>query len=233
MKKLFFLILLTSNLQASTVLFVGDSHSVGPFGWALDQHLRDAGHQVSSFASCGSIPEWWSSGKKTPCGYSEINLNGEKIYLKEKRTPIIEELLADIKPDVVIMEFGANYAKIPSDQFVIKDIKAFVAKIKNSGAICFWITNPDTRKNRKYIPRILRLTKEAVGNDCPIFESHKVTKYPETGGDGVHYWNKRGTPIAKAWAKKAFEALNIYLERAHESFTFNLGAYSITSSRGL
>ena len=206
MKILLFFIFISFNLQAATVLFIGDSQSVGPFGWAMDQNLRDGGFQVASFASCGSIPAWWTSGKKTPCGYFEKNLNGEKILLKEKATPLISELLADLRPDFVIMEFGGNYANIPSDQFVIKDIKALVAKVKASGASCFWITNPDTRKNREFIPRILRLTKEAVGNDCPIFESYKVTKYPETGGDGVHYWNKLGAPIAKAWAKKAFEA---------------------------
>jgi len=107
------------------------------------------------------------------------------------------------------MEFGGNYLNTPSDDFVKKDIKTFIQKIKASGASCFWITNPDTRNNRHAIPRILGLIKEAVGNDCLIFESHLVTRYPETGGDGVHYWNTLGTPIAKSWAAKAFEAFDV------------------------
>jgi len=44
-----------------------------------------------------------------------------------------------------------------------------------------------------------------AGDYCEIFESDLVTKYPATGGDGVHYWNTLGTPIAKAWAKKVFD----------------------------
>jgi hypothetical protein len=206
MKTILIFMLFSFNLSAATVLFVGDSHSVGPFGWALDQHLRDAGHDVATFASCGSIPRWWTNGQKTPCGFFSRDLKGTKVQLDQAPTPLMDNLLADIKPDVVVMEFGGNYVNTPSDDFVKNDIRSFVKKIKASGAQCFWITNPDTRKFRSEIPRILSLIKEAVGADCPIFESYLVTKYPETGGDGIHYWNTLGTPIAKSWALKAFEA---------------------------
>jgi hypothetical protein len=209
MKILFFLIALTTQLQASTVLFIGDSHSVGPFGWAFDQHLRDAGHTVGTYASCGSIPRWWFNGQKTTCGYFSRNTLGEKTQSKEAQTPLIDQLLKDIKPDVVVMEFGGNYVKTPSDEFVINDIKKIVSVIKTSGTQCFWITNPDTRTFRAELPRITALIKTAVGEDCPIFESHLVTRYPETGGDGVHYWNTLGTPIAKSWALKAFESFQV------------------------
>lgn len=210
MKTFLLLLLISFNLSAATVLFVGDSHSVGPFGWALDQHFRDSGHSTATYASCGSIPRWWITGQKTTCGYFSRDLKGTKTQLNQSATPLMSNLLEDIKPDVVVMEFGGNYVKTPSDDYVIKDIKNFIAKIKASGAKCFWITNPDTRTYRSELPRIIRLTKAAIGDECPIFESHQVTRYPETGGDGVHYWNTLGTPIAKSWAKKAFEAFETH-----------------------
>lgn len=210
MKTFMLLLLISFKLSAATVLFVGDSHSVGPFGWALDQNLRDAGHAVATYASCGSIPRWWVTGQKTTCGYFSRDIKGNKTQLDQSPTPLMNNLLSDIKPDVVVMEFGGNYVKTPSDEFVINDIKNFIKKIKASGTQCFWITNPDTRKFRADIPRILRLTKAAIGDECPIFESYKVTKYPETGGDGIHYWNAQGMPIAKEWAKKAFEAFSTH-----------------------
>lgn len=210
MIKIIFLTLLSFNLHAATVLFVGDSHAVGPFGWAMDQNLRNAGHEVATYASCGSIPKWWSTGQKTPCGFFSRDLKGTEVQLDQSPTPLMDELLAEIKPDVVVMEFGGNYVTTPSDEFVKNDIRSFIAKIKSSGAACFWITNPDTRKYRGAIPRISGLIKEAVGMDCPLFESHLVTRYPETGGDGVHYWNTLGTPIAKSWAKEAFQAFSLY-----------------------
>ena len=43
-----------------------------------------------------------------------------------------------------------------------------------------------------------------IGNDCRIFESHTATQYPATGGDGIHYWFKEGTPVAQNWAKEVF-----------------------------
>jgi len=201
---------LTFKLYASTVLFIGDSHSVGPFGWQMDENLRNDGHTVATFASCGSIPKWWSTGQKTTCGYFARDIHGAKTQATTMTTPLIKDILIDMRPDAVILEFGGNYVNTPSDQFVINDIKSIVKTIKDTGASCFWITNPDTRNNRHHIPRILNLIKTAVGDDCPIFESHKVTKYPETGGDGIHYWNTLGTPIAREWANKAHQAFKEY-----------------------
>lgn len=210
MKSLLLLLTLSFNLSAATVLFVGDSHSVGPFGWALDQNLRDAGHTVATYASCGSIPKWWTTGQKTTCGFFSRNLLGHKISLNSGPTPIMDDLLRDIKPEVVMIEFGGNYLNTPSDEFVKKDIKNFVDKVKAAGAACFWITQPDSRHLRSEIPRVIRLIKESVGNDCPVFESQLVTNYPANGGDGTHYWSPTLTPIAKSWANQVFEAFKAY-----------------------
>ncbi len=206
MKIFLFLLFFTAISQsfARTVLVIGDSHSVGPFGWALDENLRADGNHVYTVASCGSIPGWWYSGKQTPCGFYRRDLKGTKFSATKAATPIITELLNDVKPETVILEFGGNYLNLPSDSFVINDIRKIIASIKNSGAKCFWITHPDTRANRSAIPRIGRLIKEAIGESCPVFESYLVTRYPESGGDGTHYWFSTGTPLAKKWAMDAF-----------------------------
>lgn len=195
------------NLWGSTVLFVGDSHSVGPFGWALDQHLRNEGHEVSTYASCGSIGKWWVTGQVTPCGYFSRTADGVKVEATVHPTPILSNLIAEIRPQIVIIELGGNYLKLPNDDFVIKDIQSMVQQVLDSGSRCFWITNPDSRANRAEIPRISKLIKKAIGTSCPIFESYLVTRYPEVGGDGIHYWSPAGTPIAIEWARLAFEAV--------------------------
>ena len=189
-----------SLVLASTVLIIGNSHLVGPFGWYLDENLRKSGLQVATFASCGSIAKWWSSGQKTTCGFYSNNLKGEVFKATVHPTPILSELLLQVRPDTVLVELGANYVNTPSDEFAINDLKAMVKTIKDSGARCYWIGSPDSRKYRTERPRIYRLITEAVGSDCPIFNSMNVTSYPETGGDGVHYWFKEGMPIARKWA---------------------------------
>lgn len=192
---------------AGTVLFIGDSHSVGPFGWKLDELLRGAGHNTATYASCGSIAQWWVTAKPTPCGYFFRDLAGETLKGQKGPTPVFTELLAKVKPQAVIVELGANYAGNPSDEFAIKDMSEMAGRIKAAGAACFWVTKPDSRKNHDDIPRILELTYKAVEDKCEVFDSTKVTKYPETGGDGIHYWSPQGTPIANAWAQHVYDWL--------------------------
>ena len=209
MKKLLFslaaLALCAAPAAAGTVLFVGDSHSVGPFGWRVDELLREAGHKTATYASCGSIAQWWVTGKATPSGYFFRDLAGKTEKGQKGPTPIFTDLLAIVRPEAVIVELGANYAGNPSDEFAIKDMGDLAAKIKAAGAACFWVTKPDSRKNHDDIPRILELTYKAVADKCQVFDSTKVTKYPETGGDGIHYWSPQGTPIAKAWAQLVYD----------------------------
>lgn len=187
-------------LLTQTILFIGDSHTVGPFGQHLDEVLRSNGARVATYGSCGSIPKWWSNGQRTTCGYFSKDLNGRVFNSNTYATPKINELLDKIRPDVVLLEFGGNYSKISDDQIVIQDIKKIVKTVKDSGARCYWVTAPDSRTLREARHRTLKLTIEAIGLDCPIFNSLTVTHYPQTGGDGIHYSFPSAIPIAKKWA---------------------------------
>lgn len=196
-------------LFASTVLIIGDSHSVGPFGWRLDEQLRKNGHQVATYASCGSIAKWWTTtSQATTCGYYQNDVNNVVTTSKSHPTPKLSELLLSVKPDSVIVELGSNYVKYSNDEFVKLDLQNMVEQIKDAGADCFWITTPDMRLYRDAIPRLDKLIEESVGSDCRIFSSKSVTAYPETGGDGVHYWFKEGTPIANYWADSVVKSFS-------------------------
>lgn len=189
-------------ILSGTVLVIGDSHSVGPFGWSLDQNLRDKGLNVATYASCGSIGQWWMNGHPTTCGYYSRDLKGEVTQTTTHPTPQLEQLLSEIKPESVIVELASNYVNTPSDAFVLKDLRSLVSMIRNSGAQCFFISAPDMRRFRLELPRLRRLLKEAIGDECRLFDSEKVTSYPETGGDGIHYWFGAGKPIAQKWANE-------------------------------
>jgi len=192
-----------SLIFASTVLVIGDSHMVGPFGWNLDEALRNQGHQVATYGSCGSVAGWWYSGKKTTCGFYSKDLSGKVTQVNSQETPLIENLMKIIKPDSVIVELASNYVNFGNEESAIKDMKRLVKSIKDSGASCFWMTAPDMRLYRNSISRLDRLVYEAVGDDCRVFNSSEVTSYPASGGDGVHYWFKEGLPMARNWATEA------------------------------
>jgi hypothetical protein len=217
MKKLLLPLLLaafSAPAFCGTVLFIGDSHSVGPFGWKLDELLRGAGQHTAAYASCGSIAQWWVTGKPTPCGYFFRGLDGKTNKGVKGPTPIFTDLLARVNPDVVVVEMGANYENLPSDEFAVKDMGAMADMIKAAGAACFWVTKPDSRVAHAGIPRILDITSKAVAGKCKLFDSTKVTQYPPAGGDGTHYWFKEGLPIANAWAQDVFDWLAPFLPPA-------------------
>ncbi len=194
------------TLLAATILIIGDSHTVGPFGQKLDQLLRNEGAQVATYASCGSIARWWYSAQKTTCGYYKRGLDGVEFSTTSHITPLFKNLLSEIKPDAVIVELGTNYVMNPSDAFAIEDMQTMAADIKAAGADCFWILPPDMRKFRSDLPRLGRLVTEAAGESCRLFDSAQFTQYPANGGDGIHYWSAEGTPLARAWATEAFNA---------------------------
>ena len=216
MRKILFSLLLaamTVPSSAANVLFIGDSHSVGPFGWKMDELIRRMpGVSVGSYASCGSVFNWWETGRATTCGYFFRDIKGATSKGTKGATPIFDKLLKEVKPHIVVVELGANYAGWTSDEAAIKDMRNLVDKISNAKAKCFWVSKPDARKGKENIPRILRLTRAAVEPYCAFFDSTLVTEYPAEGGDGVHYWNEKGRPIAEKWANEAFLVLRPMIE---------------------
>lgn len=188
---------------------------MGPFGQTLDQLLRTLPEaQVASYASCGSIAKWWYNQTNTPCGFFFHPENSAIQSGTKTPTPLFSPIINQMKPHLTIVELGANYAGMPNDEFAINDMKKMAIEIRNSGSECLWVTKPDSR-DRTAIPRILKLTTSAVQEYCTIFDSTKVTTYPATGGDGVHYWNTLGTPIAKNWARLVFEQTRQLLNIQH------------------
>lgn len=208
------LALLALPAGAANILFIGDSHSVGPFGWKLDELLRTVpGAVVGTYSSCGSVFQWWETGKPTPCGYFFRDTAGKTEKGIKGPTPLFDDLMKEVKPALVVVELGANYDGYTSDDLAVKDMRKLVEKISGAGAACFWITKPDSRKAHDSIPRILELTHKAATPYCTYFDSTLVTKYPAEGGDGTHYWFAAGLPIANAWAEAAFLALKPQLDK--------------------
>ena len=50
----------------------------------------------------------------------------------------------------------------------------------------------------------LQKTASAYGD---FIDSRPLTEYPASGGDGVHYWGKEGTRIAKQWSQDVFSQI--------------------------
>lgn len=196
-----------SEIMLGTLLFIGDSHSVGPFGQKLDAELRTLGVPVVTATSCGTIAaNWYRAGATTSCGFLERDTDGTTRRGTQGPVPQFLPLLSRVKATHVIVALATNYANFADEKFIVADMRRMAQDIVNSGAQCFWVGMPTSRKLADKHTKIDRLTREAVSDLCTYFDSFPVTSYPATGGDGIHFYFPGGTDVAHNWALKVFEA---------------------------
>ncbi len=221
MKILLFLLLagiFTPALAAPSpaILFIGDSHSVGSFGMQQDAVLRGVqGFSVATYAVCGSSPHNWLEGGRTNCGYFFKDTEGREQRGWEVSNPQLPRLLREHQPRYTVVELGANMYGRPHD-WIEKTAHDMAMAIVSSGSKCIWIGPPNARiQPEPELGHVFDALKKGVGQYCLLYDSRAVTRYPATGGDGIHYnsLGESGARIAESWALSAFYAFNPLLKR--------------------
>src|SRR6476619_3727621 len=125
-----------------TVLILGDSLGLCGFSKRLDQKFR-ADPRVKSvftYCTCGTNPLSWLKEKpyahiQTHCGYWSIESKPDPHGIKEQRdtygepschrptshtVPKLDELLATIQPDILVMQTGSNLFELFSGREKVK-----------------------------------------------------------------------------------------------------------------
>lgn len=203
--------------QASTVLFIGDSQSAGPFGKNLDQLLRGQ-NKVLTRAVNGSTGSWWVNGHASS-SYKwnwGKNLDGKEVK-GFQQTPIFSKLVDQAKPDYVILQFGGNYVGW-SQEKIKADMDALIGPIQKANAKCMFVSGPDTYVNRDLLPDTIDKIQAAIGDRCAFINSVAMTCYPDEAvlettpernfkADGRHYnFLPEGEPLAIEWAQNIYAA---------------------------
>ena len=195
------------------VLHIGDSHTVGVYGSTIDELMRQTGATVSTYGVAGSSPSWWWNGTVTRCGYSAKDASGKidrpADWRTPRKTPDFQKLIAETRPDVIVISLGANLIGASESQ-IKSQCQKLCEMARASGAKIIWVGPPDGREDRKSTARQSRLYKElekAVTPYATFVDSRPSTEYPETGGDGIHYGGPEGTRRAKAWAHKVLDEI--------------------------
>lgn len=216
---------------ADKVLYLGDSFSIGAFGKTLDTRLREYGLDVYTVVAGGASPYYWlSSFQALPStiGYWEKTPEDEKRLGYVKAVPKIENLIDDIRPDIVVVQTGVNlYATLRSKRRPkeenVAEVRSLIDQmcyaITRNGAKGYWILPPHSHENR-YPPELQEelatlmadVVKEYNG---AVFESRKFTKFtdPYPSTDGIHY----GSEDSQAWAERVAADFGVYL-RIHGSY---------------
>ncbi|MBF0545431.1 MAG: hypothetical protein HQM08_13405 [Candidatus Riflebacteria bacterium] len=193
----------------SRILFIGDSHTVGPYGAALDGFLRSTGGKVRSIGVAGSSPAWWLDKTVTHSGFWSRDENGvvdcPADWHTPRETPLLSDQIRDFQPTHLVISLGANLTGLQESQ-IKTQCDALLASAKPSGATLIWVGPPKRRdnQNQDIMYGYLRLD---VGSSAFFIDSRPFTEYPATGGDGIHYSTPEGTPIARSWAKQVFNLI--------------------------
>jgi hypothetical protein len=191
---------------APRILVIGDSHTAGGFGRALDQELWDAGVPAEVHALPGATANWFFTGENHGNGaafHHDIE-TGKVTRPTHQAAPKLPELLLKVHPAFTVVALGSNFEwldKTPLTAEIARVMKA----VREADSKCIWIGPPDMNT----VPESLRirfyriLSETAAAESCSVIDSFKILgKHPSCTGakgpcDPIH-WD--GYPArAKAW----------------------------------
>jgi hypothetical protein len=209
MRFLIILALLVSiTAKARNIVHIGDSHSAGVFGFEMSKLLNaNSSITSASYGSCGAVARWYFTGQATKCGYFHHDENGNRDRGTKIETPLLENITKNFTPDIAIIQFAGNYMGY-SNKFIKQDTLKMAQYFIDRGATCYWVGAPDSRTKRERRAEVKKIIQANIGNLCHFIDSTLYTKYPATGGDGIHYWGTEGSKIARSWAKNVIDIVN-------------------------
>lgn len=195
----------TSIGNGTKVLMIGDSHTVGTFGTELDQKLRSTGAQVETYGASGSSASQWVNGGTTSSGFVARHADGsvqQPPWNSRQSVPKLEELIAKNKPDVIIVNLGANFrGGDPTAQ-----VRSLGEVVKKYGIKLIWVGPPKTREDSSNSSSIQAFDQKMASAIAPY--GTYIASDPFTpsysGGDGIHYSGSQGNQIARSWADSIF-----------------------------
>lgn len=194
----------------SRVLIIGDSQTVGPYGQSLDEMARATGATVVTHASWGSSPHWFFSGQPTNYKYWSRDAEGNSQTTMGAETPLLNDLLAEHRPDVVIVTMGGNMiASNASQASVTQQVSQIGNAVSASGAELVWVGPPKYDPERRS-PELVESFYAKLRNVVPEFGALIDSRaYIEaySGNDGLHYTGRRGERIAGEWAAGVFQEI--------------------------
>ena len=197
-----------------TVLILGDSLGLCGFGKRLDQKFR-ADPRVKSvftYCTCATNPLSWLKEKpfthiQTHCGYWSIESRPDSHATKELRdtygtpsghrpashtVPKLDDLLATIQPDILVMQTGSNLfglfsgrEKVKPDRdtstlrkYLVPFVKKAITPPSKLRKI-YWIAPPISgRVSGEVQEFVFAQTQKGIGGLTDVIDSRKLISYP-------------------------------------------------------
>jgi hypothetical protein len=197
-----------------TVLILGDSLGLCGFSKRLDQKFR-ADPRVKSvftYCTCGTNPLSWLKEKpyanvQTHCGYWSVESRPDSHAIKELRdtygtpsghrptshaVPKLDDLLATIQPDILVMQTGSNLfglfsgrEKVKPDRdgpmlrkYLVPFVKKAITPPSKLRKI-YWVAPPTSGRVSGEIQEfVFEQTQKDIGSVTDVIDSRKLIAYP-------------------------------------------------------
>jgi len=197
-----------------TVLILGDSLGLCGFSKRLDQKFR-ADPRVKSvftYCTCGTNPLSWLKDKpfthiQTHCGYWSIESKPDSHGMKEQRdtygepsghrpashtVPKLDDLLATIQPDILVMQTGSNLFELFSGRekakpdrdglmlrkYVLPFVKKAITPPSKLRKI-YWVAPPISGRVSGDVQQfVFDRTQKDIGSVTNVIDSRKLISYP-------------------------------------------------------
>ena len=220
------------------VLILGDSLALCGFGKRLDERFRKNPRVKATFTyiACGTNPLSWLKERpytniKTHCGFVSIESNGsgrprelQDVYgMRRGHIPIphavpkIEDLLATLRPDILIMQTGTNlFDLFPDRKTVVPNrhgpalrnyLVPFVNKAVQGPSTLrriYWVGSPTSGRVAKEIQDfVVGQIRADIGHVAQVIDSRTLVPYPyrQMEPDKEHFIGED----MDLWADKVFD----------------------------
>jgi hypothetical protein len=228
--------------EGVTVLFLGDSLALCGFGKRLDAHFREAPEVKATYTymACATHPLSWLKEKpyttiKTRCGFwtiesvpgSQKPKEMEDMYGMRRRNspksypvPKLEDLLARIRPDVLVMQTGGNLFDLFPDKKTVrpdrdtaalrKFVGPFISKSISAPSTLrkiYWIGPPTSGRVSKPVQDfVAEQVRLHLGGAGMLIDSRSLVAYPyrHMEPDHEHF---QGEDMDE-WADKVFAIIH-------------------------
>lgn len=218
--------------DAKRVLVLGDSHATTSFGRALDLLLRSLDDvEVTTIGGCGVSPDAFVVGGEARCGFLRIEHDASTpdwvvVAKKKSPTPRVDELLSRARPDLTIVELGANqiHTAWVDPARAKADVVALADAVRASGSACLWVGPPTGHarvKPHERIDRVYTVLEEALAGRCTLLDSRPSAmpfldyeRVAPKRGDGRHFdrIGPEGQALAGRWALEVFKVARRMLD---------------------
>ncbi|MEY2508373.1 MAG: hypothetical protein QOH01_2702 [Verrucomicrobiota bacterium] len=223
--------------NGARVLILGDSLALCGFGKRLDERFRKSPQVKATFTylACGTNPLSWLKERpythiQTHCGF--VSIESVPGHVKELQdvygqtrghtpgshaVPKLEDLLATLQPDVLIMQTGTNLFDLFPDHksvspnrhgpalrsYLVPFINKAVHTPSNLRKI-YWVASPTSGRVSKEIQDfVLQQTRTDIGHVAEVIDSRTLVTYPyhHMEPDKEHFL---GADMDQ-WADKVFD----------------------------